>query len=358
MSLTAEPVKVEEPPAEAPAPAAAPTQIQYESGASPISRRQFRLLFLLTVLNSLMLFLFVAGPAISSTLGGWKKDYKQWQADRLAAQQKAQAQQKAAADFQAALVYTAPANQTVYEEDTARAAKLIAGDSNYSLVRSNNFIYITPAPWQLPVIRKTLALPTPSLTNNYFNTGGHAIVFLHSRTNAAGVERLVLVEFSTMEDFQNTTQDFAKRIRVRNDRLLVANTAHAKPDATLATGVSRSLKVVQPYDKCTIIMWSASKDGHLETGQVQIRPSNVFRLFAGQPDTKDSSHFTIAYELDDQPGIIDGWLLNDETVALEPRQGRTILDDAMGRERLWDPYATAPTTRPLGPPLLPALPIK
>ncbi len=353
MSVSTEPVKVEElPAAEAPAPAAATSQIQYESGVSPISRRQFRLLFLLTVLNSFMLFLFVAGPVISSTLSGWKKDYKQWQADRLAAQQKVQAQQKAAADFQAALVYTAPANQAAYEEDTGRAAKLIAGDSNYSTVRSTNFIYITPSPWQLPAIRRSIGLPPP------FSTTGYAIVFLHSRTNAAGVQRLVHVEFSATEDLQIIRQNSEKTIRVGNQRTFIANSAHARPDAALAFGTSRSLQILQHYEKCTTIIWSPANDGRMETGEVKTYPSNVFRLFAGQADPKDASHFTIAYELDDQAGSIDGWLLNDETVALEPRLGRTIFDDATGRERHWDPYATAPTTRPLGPPVLPALPIK
>jgi len=299
-----------------------------------------------------MLFLFVAGPVISTTLSGWKKDYKQWQADRLAAQQKAQAQQKAAADFQAALVYAAPANQTVYEEETGRAAKLIAGDSNYSTVRSTNFIYITPSPWQLPASRKSGGLPPP------FPTANHAIVFLHSRTNAAGVQRLVHVEFSANEDFQIIRQHADKMISVRNQRIFIANSAHAKPDATLAFGTSRSLQIHQPYDKCTTILWLPGKDGRMETGQIQAHLSNVFHLFAGQADPKDASHFTIGYELDDQPGIIDGWLLNDETVAIEPRQGRTILDDALGRERHWEPYAATPTTRPLGPPVLPALPVK
>jgi hypothetical protein len=356
--VTAEPVKAEElPAAETPVADAATSQIQYESGMSPISRRQFRLLFLLTVLNSLMLFLFVAGPVISNTLGGWKKDYKQWQADRLAAQQKAQAQQKAAADFQAALVYTAPANQTVYEEDNGRAATLIAGDSNYSTVRCNNFIYITPAPWQLPAIRKSIGNPAPFLATTPFMTTSSAIVFLHSRKNAAGAERLVHVEFSANEDLSIIRQSPEKMIRVRNQRALIANSVHAKPDATLAFGTSRSLLISQPYEKCTNIIWLPAKDGRMETGKVQTEASNVFRLFAGQADPKDASHFTITYELDDQPGIIDGWLLNDETVALEPRRGRTLLDDPTGRERHWDPYAT-PTTRPLGPPMLPALPIK
>jgi hypothetical protein len=47
----------------------------------------------------------------------------------------------------------------------------------------------------------------------------------------------------------------------------------------------------------------------------------VDRLFAGQPDPNDASHFTIAYECDGQKGTIDGWLMNDDSVKLEVRDG-------------------------------------
>jgi hypothetical protein len=45
------------------------------------------------------------------------------------------------------------------------------------------------------------------------------------------------------------------------------------------------------------------------------------RLFAGQPDPNDDSHFTIRYEVDNQPGTIDGWLQADDTIKLQIRDG-------------------------------------
>jgi hypothetical protein len=54
-----------------------------------------------------------------------------------------------------------------------------------------------------------------------------------------------------------------------------------------------------------------------DSGEVSI--AGRFRLFAGQPDPADESHFTIRYELDGKPNIIDGWLMPDDTVKLEPR---------------------------------------
>ena len=51
-------------------------------------------------------------------------------------------------------------------------------------------------------------------------------------------------------------------------------------------------------------------------------PDDRVRVFAGQPDPNDASHFTIAYEVNGTPGVIDGWLLEDDTVQLHPRAGR------------------------------------
>jgi len=48
-------------------------------------------------------------------------------------------------------------------------------------------------------------------------------------------------------------------------------------------------------------------------------PTGTLRLFAGQPDPVDESHFTIRYELDGKSNIIDGWLMPDDKVKLEPR---------------------------------------
>ena len=51
--------------------------------------------------------------------------------------------------------------------------------------------------------------------------------------------------------------------------------------------------------------------------------SNICVYF-GQADPKDASHFTIKYEIDDQPGTIDGWLQADDTVKLQIRDGPAL----------------------------------
>ncbi|HZL34192.1 MAG TPA: cytochrome P460 family protein [Tepidisphaeraceae bacterium] len=45
------------------------------------------------------------------------------------------------------------------------------------------------------------------------------------------------------------------------------------------------------------------------------------RVFGGQPDPADASHFTIAYTVNDLPGVIDGRLGDNDTVKLSVRPG-------------------------------------
>lgn len=56
------------------------------------------------------------------------------------------------------------------------------------------------------------------------------------------------------------------------------------------------------------------------------------RIYAGQPDPDNAAHFTIKYEIDNVPGMIDGRLEADDTVTLR------ILDG---------PAATRPVHPPL-----------
>jgi len=55
--------------------------------------------------------------------------------------------------------------------------------------------------------------------------------------------------------------------------------------------------------------------------EVVLGMADKVRVFNGQPDPSDASHFTIGYEVDGQPGTIDGWLTDDGIVKLEVRDG-------------------------------------
>jgi len=49
--------------------------------------------------------------------------------------------------------------------------------------------------------------------------------------------------------------------------------------------------------------------------------SDLTRIYEGQPDEADQSHFTIEYKIGEKAGLIDGWLGDDEVVVLKPRYG-------------------------------------
>lgn len=48
---------------------------------------------------------------------------------------------------------------------------------------------------------------------------------------------------------------------------------------------------------------------------------DVVRIYAGQPDPIDMSHFTFTVVTHDKTLHFDGWLLDNDTVKLEPREG-------------------------------------
>jgi hypothetical protein len=115
-----------------------------------------------------------------------------------------------------------------------------------------------------------------------------ACVFLHARRALGGHERLVTVGLST------------QLALLTGDGYQLA--AAALRPATLRPG-SR-----QEY--CS---------AYLEHEELEL-PGGSLRIFAGQPDPADESHFTIRYDLDGKSNTIDGWLMPDDTVKLEPRK--------------------------------------
>ena len=77
-----------------------------------------------------------------------------------------------------------------------------------------------------------------------------------------------------------------------------------------------------------------------EAGCEDTRPDPHRRkllIFAGQADPADRSHFTLAYELAGQGGLIDGRVRDDGSVAVAPVSGPAV--------GLWNTLQPAPWTR-------------
>ncbi len=73
--------------------------------------------------------------------------------------------------------------------------------------------------------------------------------------------------------------------------------------------------------------WGVKLTSAVETlpPALYMQPGMRIKFFAGQCDRNDESHFTIRYEADGRPGIIDG-ILNDGH-STDPMERRVDLED-------------------------------
>lgn len=129
-------------------------------------------------------------------------------------------------------------------------------------------------------------------------------------------------------------------------RKLTAYAAPLAADIDARTGASRrqlqrTLSLVLP-DAAGLVAARARQGG--VTVPQQVDYGNVFRVFAGQPDPADPTHFTIPYEVDGHAGVIDGWLKEDR-IELRPREGQWLYDKGE-TWRLTPRSATRPTIYP------------
>lgn len=110
-------------------------------------------------------------------------------------------------------------------------------------------------------------------------------LFLHERQSASGAKRLVFVGLQR----------------------LVPETFSTHAEFKLRT-LSRGSILSFPQSASMNVLNMRIAYGH-----------GTVRFSSGQTDPADASHFTIAYTVDGQPGILDGWLRDDDSILLEPR---------------------------------------
>jgi hypothetical protein len=182
--------------------------------------------------------------------------------------------------------YTASPAMIVYEEEAAAAAKLMAADSQYA----NYYAYgadpqiaaaFKPRCWA------NLGSLVPNSWKIFGASFGGATIFLHERTSPAGHRRLVSVR---LQPNWNQIEGF-----------------HHSPIATIPATLTK-----MPAGEIT------------SENIAEIRRENWHRLpqlrvYAGQIDPADSSHFSIHYEMWGQGDILDGRLGDDDRVTLKPR---------------------------------------
>ena len=139
---------------------------------------------------------------------------------------------------------------------------------------------------QTIIIHAFSALPPPVWSS----------IFIHGRRAAGGPERLVIVSAA--------------------DQLIRRVADSAAPPAGRPVLHAR---VVRPAT------WAAG-EAELSSRAVSVGPLSAvpyggLRFYAGQPDPMDLSHFTIDYDTPDGVGTLDGYLMPDDSVTIEARDG-------------------------------------
>ena len=188
--------------------------------------------------------------------------------------------------------YLAPADRVVYEEDPSRWATLLAQPEYRKMPVSS--------PGWSPFVAY-LASPLQRLSEITKARPGATVVFAHARRTPGGRECIVVV--------------------------WMAYNA-IRPDAVGATP-DNQVGVRLPTD-----VTSGGK--HLEAMNIlYVAPPSVaenrqtplyMRIYAGQPDPLDPTHFTIPYEIGEYSDVLDGYLRDDETVLLRPRKHEHLLN--------------------------------
>lgn len=177
------------------------------------------------------------------------------------------------------LHYTAPPDQVVYEHGANGPPALLAGGGDYVpvTVRPDGFQSSTPltAAAHLPrCAEKFLAqCPGPCIS---LPAG---VLFMHERQTPSGARRLVIV---TSGFLQGATPLFIPGHDVKAD-ILRPGTLRQPPEEKVGPVILD-------------VLFSQ-------------RPTPIhLRVFAGQADAVDPTHFTIAYEFDGQRHVVDGHL--------------------------------------------------
>ncbi len=118
-----------------------------------------------------------------------------------------------------------------------------------------------------------------------------AIAFLHELQAADGSRRLIRIDYS--QDLMDAG--------LRGSVNLISS---------IYRPVSWSAKIASPCSSTNIIIPERYEEGSTTAN---------LRIFAGQSDPADPSHFTIRYQIWGLEDVIDGRLTGAETIVLTPR---------------------------------------
>lgn len=307
-------------------------ELHYQTAAPPVTRGQFRILLFLMLILVVMTAQSNYAPGITA----WVKNA--WALHQQDVAHRAEVKRNLAIQQQC-LSYSEPASKAVWEEDPERAAKLLAGAGYQAIVPSGgpgSVLHEVVPPLAVALMPKFV--PESIFSGLQFSPAANAaLLFLHGRQASAQPQRLVAVciycSLQATEVGGLANQSFDGNLT--KWQYLVANSFGTQNDDGIPTpdGPPYLSLQMQPNAGGTgmPVHWTAATQPG-DPGKLKVQYKQQLRVYAGQPDPADASHFTINYVLDGQPGVIDGWLKADGSVALRPRAGKVV-------NSLWYPYA-------------------
>lgn len=303
-----------------------------------IPRWQFRLLLLLVLLNLAITIQSVYAPGVAAAVK------QRWAAHQAAKQARAIQQQ--------AMTYTQPAGKVIWDEDPATAAALLA-TPDYRVIEIRGRERLIPVPLPFGARARLPGIAGPLFVNllpgypNAIQPEETALVFLHGRISKAG-EALVCVGakgdaslglenpfrpgnpggmphdkpwtatlgrrlsiVASASDFSTRTPARAVPREDRIAELVIERGDWETEPAQRAFGGNR-------YAPATL-RWTPPQGER--PGTMSLDAAGAFRLYAGQPDPKDPSHFTIDYDYAGRRGTIHGYLKDNGGVELKPDAG-------------------------------------
>jgi hypothetical protein len=171
--------------------------------------------------------------------------------------------------------FSLPPDQVVYDEGPNAMALAAKGGEylrcQFPPVRNNSPI-VAPAAIFVPGCWEHFGAHLP------FYSGGGAVLFLHEMISKSGVHRLVSIEHSPNDH----AQVFVPGYDV-NEQIFEPGTVAVAP---------KPVPMLFPYDVIEAFG----------------NPPQALKIYAGQIDPADPSHFTIRYEMWGQTDVVDGRL--------------------------------------------------